>query len=96
MTPAFRPSQASSLRPWGNGLWQWYNWRWPLYRHQFTTRTIWRPGNVPLRNRAWQPDVSGWTLARFNFDLGNWAINRNVAPSGRWAIDMNSGSVVMW
>jgi hypothetical protein len=91
----FRPSPSSSLTPWGNGLWQWYNWRWPLYAHQFTTRTIWPPGNVRFRDKAWQPDVSGWTLARFQFDLGNWTDTRHPVNS-RWAVDMNTGSVVTW
>lgn len=60
---------------------QWFNWRWPLYRHQFTTSSIWRPGHVPFRCRAWQPDVSGWTIARFQFDLLHWSAQRGVAPT---------------
>lgn len=76
-----------------SGLWQWQDWRWPRFSHQFTTRTIWRPGFVPFRNMAWQPDVSGWTLGRFGFDALNWARQRNTDPS-RILFDMNSGSTV--
>jgi hypothetical protein len=81
-------------RPWGNGLWQWFNWRWPIWRHQFTTRTIWRPGHVPFRDKAWQPDVSGWTLRRFQYDLNNWAGHRGVDLT-QFAIDMNTGNVTL-
>jgi hypothetical protein len=82
------------MRPWGNGLWQWFNWRWPPFRHQFTTRTIYRPGNVPFRQKAWQPDVSGWTLGRFNYDMHNWCAVRGVKDS-QVVVDMNTGSVGM-
>jgi hypothetical protein len=70
--------------------WQWL--RWPLYRHQFTTQTIWRPGNVPYRARAWQPDVSGWTTARFQYDLLKWSRDRGVSPS-TVVIDINRSSI---
>jgi len=61
--------------------WQWFNWRWPLFRHQYTTQSIWRPGHARFRSRAWQPDVSGWTMARFQFDLLKWSADRGVAPT---------------
>lgn len=73
--------------------WQWFNWRWPLYRHQWTTQTIWRPGHVPYRNRAWQPDVSGWVVGRFQYDLLKWASDRGVAPS-QVVIDINRSVVL--
>lgn len=90
---SFQPSRSSSMTPWGNGLWQWFDWRWPQFKHQFVTRTIWRPGFVPHRQLAWQPDVSGWVLARYAHDHNNWARQRGVIPSS-YAIDMNTGSVV--
>ena len=73
--------------------WQWFDWgwRWPYFRHQFTTRTIWRPGFVPYRNTAWPPSIAGHTIARFQYDLLNWSRDRGVDPS-QVAIDMQSGS----
>jgi hypothetical protein len=73
--------------------WQWFHWRWPIWRHQFSTRTIWKPGNVPFRLRAWQPDITGRTLHRFSYDSLNWAVRRGVRPNN-FAFDMNTGSVV--
>jgi hypothetical protein len=70
--------------------WQWFNWTcWPVYQN--TTQSIWRPGNVPFRARAWQPDVSGWTVERFRHDMGAWAAFRGVTPS-QVVVDMNTGT----
>jgi hypothetical protein len=77
--------------------WQWFGWnrRWPFFRHQYVTHTIWRPGFVPYRLQAWQPDVSSWTAARFNFDLLRWATERGVRPT-KAVIDLNTGSQQFW
>jgi len=75
--------------------WQWFNWRWPFQHHQWTTQTIWRPGTARFRDRAWQPDISGWTTFRFNFDTRKWAHDRGVTPS-QVSFDMNTGSVARW
>ena len=91
----WHPNRVAARQPFGNGLWQWYAWRWPFYRHQWTTQTIWRPGNVPFRNRAWQPDISGWTVGRFGFDLLKWSRDRGVDPS-QVVINLNSGSTEFW
>jgi hypothetical protein len=91
---SFSPSRVSAMQPWGNGLWQWFDWRWPRFSHQFVTRTIWRPGFVPYRQAAWRPDVTSWTLGRYGYDHNNWARMRGTAPSA-YAIDMNTGNVVV-
>ena len=71
--------------------WQWFQWRWPRFRHQFTTESLWRPGFVQFRNMAWQPDVAGWTTARFAYDLNKWAGDRGV-PAQKAVVDLNTGS----
>lgn len=74
--------------------WQWFNWPpGPRFRYAFTTRTIWKPGNVPFRLLAWQPDVSGRTLARFSYDCRNWSVQRGTTPTQ--PIDLDTGSAVI-
>lgn len=78
--------------------WQWFNWP-PFgppparFRYAFTTRTIWKPGSVPFRLLAWQPDVTSRTLARFSYDCRNWSQTR-LSPPTR-PIDLDTGSVVI-
>lgn len=73
--------------------WQWFNWwTFPSPRRTFSTATIWKPGNVPYRLMAWQPDIIAPTIARFTYDLNNWSAVRGVRPSSV-VLNLNTGSV---
>lgn len=87
---------------WG---WDWIDGRWdtPSRRHErdpfwhwhwFWWRPGMRPGSVPYRLRAWQPDVTAHTVEQFRRHLRPWAANRNVAMTDVM-IDMNTGSTPM-
>jgi hypothetical protein len=85
--PMIPPLQTQPPLPW-----QWFNWwAWPGTGHVFATSSIWRPGFVPYRFTAWQPDIAPPTVARFNFDCLNWAAARGVRPN--FVLNMNTGSV---
>lgn len=87
MTEFPRTGALSSRRD--DWAWQWFNW--PIFRHQYTTRSIWKPGFAPFREIAWQPDISGWTTGRFQYDMLNWSEARGRSPS-EVLISMNTGT----
>ncbi|MBO0863657.1 MAG: hypothetical protein J2P16_01105, partial [Mycobacterium sp.] len=49
--------------------WHWYWWR-PAFR----------PGNVPYRLRAWQPDLTGHTTEAFRRRFRIWLGRRVITP----------------
>jgi hypothetical protein len=71
-------------RPWWGDPWLWW---WPY-------RPLFPPGSVPYRQRAWQPDATGWLTERARRHLRPWAAHRGVTTYNPVvAIDMNTGSV---
>ena len=74
---------------WDGGDWDFQS-QWPWW---WITPFDWvgRPGSVPFRYTAFQPDISGWTLNRFQVQTRRWATNRGV-PQNAAAFSLNSGT----
>lgn len=78
------PWQCDGLETFPNWSWFWFWWN-PSFRL----------GNIPFRQRAWQPDITGHTVEHFRRALRPWAGARGVPMSGV-TLNMNTGSTVQF